>query len=429
MLRGFMAADNHHHAAAASSDGTFAVNTAFFPIAGCTLPHAFAASLCPSSCLQPCTVKQRLAVQMELYKREAIFGILENKLLMKLVLRALGIPHTAFYYGALLPPDGVGMNKASARPVHPDVPWYDSARLQAAVANVSDHRFVLKPLTEGGTMAVVVMDGTKWDRLKERRGGSGTDVAAHLVKQLEKKSLSRQRSSWNQLYEHRGVLLEERYAAPASSLVVTATNAPPTDGAYELKVFVVFGVPTSIALFPPAAKGALGDPHDGCVELLREEQEQQQPDPSGPGRRRPPSLLFHCLPYNGNVKWMPAFCKSASAWINEERNLASIDAWSQTLARTIGADWLRLDLFAGDVARGFVVNEVTYPSHHGFPDEVWTRYAKRYANRSSWSTVPAQQILERVSALAQLPLALVQTRSRAVMMRKHGGEGGMGAEQ
>ena len=63
-----------------SRNTAFRVNTAFLPIGGeCTLPAGFAPSLCP--CADGCSSVTRLVAQMKRYENEAVFGVLENKLL------------------------------------------------------------------------------------------------------------------------------------------------------------------------------------------------------------------------------------------------------------------------------------------------------------------------------------------------------------
>lgn len=370
---------------------TFAVNTAFLPLQGeCTLPEGFTQALCPSKCRRACTYRSRIQVMMERYTSEPIFGVMENKLLMKLVLRALRIPHTAWLYAALVPPTG----STTMPPLHPDVPWYRREDLIDALrATAPAHRFVLKPLTEGGNTGVIVMDRTGWSNTirnlkkgkKKMNGklGPNATVEESLVARLERKSLLRQASTWNQRYEHRGVVLEERYGSDGG----VAT--------YELKAFCVFGVPTGISLFAQGDRAVDDHPHG--LQLLR--------DASGRGP-------FRCL---STVPHIATRCEAARTWINEESTLARLDVWAMRVATTFAADWFRLDLFAGDPAMGWRVNEVTYPSHLEFPNAVWTHYAKRYANRTGWTTEAAPRVLERVASLANLSSSLVHTRSTARM--------------
>ena len=68
---------------------------------------------------------------------------------------------------------------------------------------------------------------------------------------------------------------------------------------------------------------------------------------------------------------------------------------------------------ADDADRRVRVSQVTYPSHLTFPNAVWARYAARYANQSSWSSVPAGEVLERVRAATGLPEEFLRTRSSA----------------
>ena len=365
----------------------FAVSTAFLPLVGCSIPEEFEKSTCPPRCHGHCKFKTRLEVQMERYQRGAVFGVLENKLLVKLVLRELRIPHTAWHYGALIPPQR--SDHGQAVQVHPTVPWYERARLVAAMRAVPEHRFVLKPLTEGGTIGVTLMDEVRWQRLaaSSLNGDGNATAAESLADLIERRSLLKKRSDWNQEYEHRGVILEERYDGPSGS-------SRAADGIFELKTFVVFGVPTSIRLIPQRGK-AMAPKHD--AELVRDMAD------ASPGSR------YRCLPNNSTT--MASVCEAATAWINDVRNLRRLDDWAMRIGSAFGADWFRLDIFAGDARRGWVVNEVTSPSHLPFPSIVWTRYARRYADRSSWKSVPEADILGRISAATGLPATFLTTRS------------------
>jgi hypothetical protein len=357
----------------------FAVNDAFLPVVNCSLPDGFEQPLCPVRCRRPCAHDRRIHVAMALYEREAIFGVFENKLLSKLVLRALGVPHTGWRYGALLPIN----DDRHAAAIHPHVPWYQRTDLIAAIAAEPDHRFVLKPLTDGGARAVTVMDRTRWERLGRRRAiaGNHSAVAEHLVAHIEKKALCRADSPWSQEFEHRGVLLEERYGSAADN-----------GSTYELKVFVVFGEAVGIVLYPG------DDPSRILARLVRD---------AGQGGR------FRCLPNVDEAASArdPSACAMASLWINKARNRGRIDEWALRIAQLYGADWYRLDVFAGDEQRGWLVNEITYPSHVEPPPDVWRRYAESYGQRGAgWTSVPADVVLRRVSEASGVPVSFMLTR-------------------
>lgn len=372
-------------------DAPFAVSTSFLPILNCTLPEGFDERLCPAECGgRGCARVNRLTLHMELYKREAVFGVLENKLLNKLVLRSLRVPHAAWRYAALVPPRDGDVSVAAA--VHRDAPWYARERLLAAISAATDRRFVLKPLTEGGAASVVVMDAERWGRMLTRR--NATSVEERLVDQLERKALLRERSSWNQEFEHRGVLLEERYDAEAEG------------STYELKLFVVFGQALGVRLYPRrrAVDGARDDGQQSYVELVRE--------PLAAGR--PLSGRFRCLPTA--VESQASVCAAAIVWINAQSTVARLDEWAMSIARMYSADWFRLDVFAGDARRGLLVNEVTYPSHVPPPAGVWQQYLARYADRASWTTEAAHAVLDRVSAASGIPVSFMRTRST---IRRH----------
>ena len=379
-----------------ASSGSLAINSAFLPIstANCTLPVDFDERLCPCA-PNPCKREPRLEAMMRLYRREPIFGVLENKLLSKLVLRALNVPHTSWRYAALLPPDG----DRTKPPIHSEAPWYDRpALLEAIRATSPTHRFVLKPLTDGGSQSVMLMDSERWEtRAESLMQRKNSTVEEYLVDQLEKKALNKKNSAWRQQYEHRGCVLEDRYdgdGAAASDPSASSTAA----SSYELKVFVVFGVPIGIRVYPRSSTGRNLDAEEETVDQLV----RTGSDAVVGGR-------FRCVKADTTAQ---SRCATAAKWINEAGHVRRLDDWASRIATLYGADWFRLDLFAGDTRRGWKVNEVTYPSHITPPDAVWAHYVSRYADRSSWANVvPAEQVLGKVSATTGIPVSFMRTRA------------------
>ena len=51
---------------------------------------------------------------------------------------------------------------------------------------------------------------------------------------------------------------------------------------------------------------------------------------------------------------------------------------ASSLASTFGADWLRLDFFYGHPTRGWQISEVSYPSHHDYPQVYIYLYVYMY---------------------------------------------------
>ena len=70
-------------------------------------------------------------------------GVIENKLILKDVLTALGLPHMEPLYGSL---------------AHE----FDEHKLRTAVRKRASHSFVLKPLTDGDSHGVRVFDAASW---------------------------------------------------------------------------------------------------------------------------------------------------------------------------------------------------------------------------------------------------------------------------
>ena len=67
-------------------------------------------------------------------------------------------------------------------------------------------------------------------------------------------------------------------------------------------------------------------------------------------------------------------CEARAARVlNAPAALARVDAWAERLARFFGADWLRVDVLAGNDELGWRVNEVTYPGHLQDVQPAWSR--------------------------------------------------------
>ena len=178
-------------------------------------------------------LEERLELQMRRYRSEPVFGLLENKLLVKRALAALRIPHVAPIYAAL------------AHDRHParwaKAPRYSRRALERAVGGWPgwpSRALVLKAATDGQGKSVHVLDRARLQRLfaeaeprpaarlaklpplwVREHAKKHADAAANASASLAlvartAEALLAQPADWGQQFEHRGVLLEARRAAP-----------------------------------------------------------------------------------------------------------------------------------------------------------------------------------------------------------------------
>ena len=172
---------------------------------------------------------KRIEAQMALYRAEPLFGLLENKLLVKLALEFLGVPFVEPIYGALarqkplVGADGNGDGGQARLP-----PVYSRDALANATLSWPwwrSHAFVLKGATDGQSNRVTVWDarssGLVSIKLQERDGSGGRgapprhhnlerDAAAYTTVQLATRAerYMNTSSGWGQKHERRGVVLE-----------------------------------------------------------------------------------------------------------------------------------------------------------------------------------------------------------------------------
>ena len=96
----------------------------------------------------------RVKWQMRRYRSNPTFGLLENKLLSHSLLSNLNVPQLGIYYGAF------------ARKSLGLWPEYNRTDFISALGNnpvvVSNNLFVLKPISDGGSDNVLVMNHERW---------------------------------------------------------------------------------------------------------------------------------------------------------------------------------------------------------------------------------------------------------------------------
>mmetsp|Transcript_4094 Transcript_4094/g.11629 ORF Transcript_4094/g.11629 Transcript_4094/m.11629 type:complete len:518 (-) Transcript_4094:106-1659(-) len=355
----------------------------YFPLNG----HFDAGEMISAHCPGRCNTVDRLEIQTHLYMLKPIFGILENKLLVKIALKAAGIPTMGLLYGALTP---------EFKPQH----------LEAAVARAASQDFVLKSVADGAGYGVEMFDTDRW-----RRESWSAQTLGQKASQMLNASIGR----WGQTYQHNGIILEPRYdlnyrATGASQVGANQAEFPGVSDIWELKATTVFGVPMCVLAHPvPAVRGA-DKKRDAGFVFARE-----WPHPGSP---------FQCANATRRRGKDPAdqrLCEhvlNRVVQLNARDNLRRLDVWAVRTALLFGADWFRLDVLTGNPQRGWAVNEVTYPSsghaddhcEHGW--SVLTEQYKRHATsglladaKSKYEPLPGDAVLEAISRDAKIDVS------------------------
>jgi hypothetical protein len=135
----------------------------------------------------------RLRLMMSAYRKAKTLGILENKLLAHTAMRRLGIPVLDVTYGAMAFTD-LGEWKRYSR-----TEMYAALR---ATKLGPERPFVVKPASDGTNYGLLVMNPARW----KKENWTEALVARHIERFLFK-----ERSSWGQWYEQRGVIVQEMY--------------------------------------------------------------------------------------------------------------------------------------------------------------------------------------------------------------------------
>ena len=342
----------------AYAEGLFPLNSAFSIARGlrsCSVKVG--GKLCP--------LVERFELQMARYRAEPLFGWLENKILVKSALRAIGLPFVAPVFAGLAG-GGVG-------------PWrkYHRQDLREALSRVRAHpHHVIKPATDGGSTGVRLL-----------RSSRGWTVAG-LVDEAEK-HLWHELKHWGQRYGWNGVLLEPLYGSGWASAVL------------ELKSQVAWGVPVCVRTRP---LGAHLTSYAGRFTLVR----------GVPAA----GTNFSCV--SGSAQ-----CREFARRLNAPGALRKLDDWAMRAALWFGADWYRLDVLTGLRSGSFAqpgrqrewlaswtVNELTYPSgdgsqsHTGGCAPAWDHLTRIYASAErgsgAFATVPADAALRKMAAEAEL---------------------------
>ena len=281
-----------------------------------------AAPLCPAFSLLPevreagyrLTPRARIELMMRRWRREPLFGVIENKLLSHTLLASLHVPRVTIVYGAFA-------TKSLGR-----WPKYDREYLEDAIAGLgpsSSRAFVLKSATNGGGADVLLMTPERW----RSEGWSMRNVTAYAEKFLR----TRWYSEWGQRYEHRGVVVQSTFGEAGSGTTI------------ELKVHVAFGQLGSGRVYLM--------PKDDSMHLEISFCEMGRVACSG----------LRCV---GGKDACVAQCEKSLSMLTKVA--LPLNRLVRAASSLLGADWLRIDVFVSQGANGsmsWVVNEITYPSH------------------------------------------------------------------
>jgi len=271
-----------------------------------------------------------------------------------------------------------------------DWPAYSRAGLYAALVAGGYGRnrgFVAKPVSDGTNYGILVMTPERW----VRENWTNVMVAQHVEKFLFK-----ERSSWGQWYEQRGVVVQTMY-----------TDSAPRGlrwprGLAEMNVLAHLGKPVHIRVMQiPKVLGA------GCFDVR----------------------LFA----NGTVACLPTInCPNPMATCEKysfrfSQLVPEVSAYVTRLATFFGADWFRFDFFYGHPQRMVRVNEVSYPSHHTYPSEIRDELLAAYTHSvlPGPPPPPAPRGSHELSARPSLPpgpgladvgsLAMLEVPSKCIM--------------
>ena len=72
--------------------------------------------------------------------------------------------------------------------------------------------------------------------------------------------------------------------------------------------------------------------------------------------------------------------------------IAEVRAYVDRLGTLFGADWFRFDYFYGHPARPVRINEVSYPSHHTYPDDIREAWVRAYSQASTQTRAAALHV-------------------------------------
>ena len=329
-------------------------------------------------CITPST---RVELQMARYRTRPIFGVVENKLIMRSLLLALGVPTLPVEYGAL-GPGGVGGGALCGwRPL-------DEGKLRASLelCHGRARGTVLKPATDGGNVGLLLLTGNGTApngslRFDTRRHNGSAWVAQPLsieallshARAIVGESAPSRR--WDMRYELRGVLLQPQYPCSQPECA-RARGAPPP---VEAKVHVVFGSLSCIIVEAVPVKY-----NDSLYVTVRDNR----------------LVEHHCSRSAGHAHSAAGFtCERIEALVRPM--LPKLAELAARISAALAADWFRMDVFMdGSGEHGLRVNEVTYPSHVHDTCALaqWTsEYRQRRIRR-----VPSEVVFRRISGMIEL---------------------------
>ena len=240
----------------------------------------------------------RLRLMMANYRGARTLGVLENKLLAASAMSRLGMPTMEMIYGAL------AYTRLGEWPAYTRHGMYASLERGGYGP---DRGFVAKPASDGTNFGLLVMTPERW----KRENWSMPLVARHVERFLYK-----DRSSWGQWYEQRGVVIQNLYTDGAPR----GLRWP--HGLAEMNVLAHMGRPVHVRVMQiPKAHGT------GCFDVR--------------------------LHTNGSHECLPApNCPDAMAVCGKyalrfAAVLKEVQYMVTRIASFFGSDWFRFDYFYG----------------------------------------------------------------------------------
>ena len=285
----------------------------------------------------------RLRLMMANYRGARTLGVLENKLLAATALRKIGLPTMATIYG------GFAYTRLGEWPAYDRQGMYAALTAGGYGPKVG---FVAKPASDGTNYGILVMTPVRWSK----ENWSMPLVARHVERFLYK-----ERSSWGQWYEQRGVVIQKMYTDGAPK----GLRWP--HGLAEMNVLAHMGKPVHVRVMQiPKSAGA------GCFDV-----------------RLHPNGSHECLP-TSNCPNPQATCQKYS--LKFTAVIREVRAYVKRLADLFGADWFRFDYFYGHPQRPISVNEVSYPSHHTYPQDIREAWVDAYVHAAKHASLAAEKV-------------------------------------
>lgn len=259
------------------------------------------------------------------------FACLQTVLSECRAMHRLGMPTMSTIYGAF------AYTPLSEWPVYTRAGMYQALESGGYGPRIG---FVAKPASDGTNFGLLVMTPERW----KRENWSMPLVARHVERFLYK-----EKSSWGQWYEQRGVVIQKMYTDGAPR----GLRWP--HGLAEMNVLAHLGRPVHVRVMEiPKAHGT------GCFDV-----------------RLHLNGSHECLPAPNCPNALVVCAKYALHFADR---LNEVRSYVTRISNFFGADWFRFDYFYGHPARPIRINEISYPSHHTYPPDMRRAWVQAYAD-------------------------------------------------